>query len=140
MSLPATSCASVVHRTRILIVDDEPVISAVVAHMLQNDGFEACCLQDSDRILPRVEETRPDLVIMDYEMPGLSGPEAAIRLKSDPATRGIPIVFLSGYTDSTHRMTAAFSGSVAFLAKPVNKFALLGLIHRIIGVSKGASS
>ena len=66
---------------------------------------------------------------MDFVMPQLLGPEVSLLLKTNPATRHIPVIFLSGMTDEDHRIIAAMSGGAAYLEKPVDHQELLDTIR-----------
>lgn len=123
-------------KQRILVVDDDPTTLKVAVALLERNGFDARPLQDSTRIFAHVAELRPDLVIMDYDMPGLSGPQASYLLNCVPAPQRIPIVFLSGHIDGNARLAGALNGAAAYLDKPINEFALVRIIRLILGKPK----
>jgi DNA-binding response OmpR family regulator len=121
-------------RKRILVVDDEPEVAELVVQILETSGFEAWAIDDPLTVVQRAEELRPDLVILDFDMPKILGSDLAVRLKSKAETRGIPIIFLSGMTDEDHQTIAAMSGGEAYIEKPVQKAKLLETIRTILNL------
>jgi DNA-binding response OmpR family regulator len=125
---PATATS----RKRILVVDDEPAVSAVVVQMLKRNGFDGWAINDPLEVPQRSAEIRPDLIILDYEMPTLQGPELSVLLKSREETSKIPVIFLSGMTDDDSHTAASFSGAAVYLDKPVNERKLIAVIRRLV--------
>jgi twitching motility two-component system response regulator PilG len=120
-------------RKRILVVDDESAITDILVELLNGHGFEAHAVNNPLRALDRALEVRPDLIILDFFMPKLLGPEVSQLLKSSPATRPIPVIFLSGMTDEDHRLIAEMSGGAAYLEKPVVPQQLMAAIRAQLG-------
>jgi formate hydrogenlyase transcriptional activator len=118
-------------RKRILAVDDDPAVTELLVELLNGHGYEAHPVNKPLKVLERALELRPDLIILDFVMPQLLGPEVAQLLKANPATRSIPVIFLSGMTDEDHRMIAALSGGSGYLEKPVDHQELLETIRDI---------
>jgi len=116
-------------KKRILVVDDEPAVTELLLELLNGHGFEAHAINKPLKALERALELRPDLIILDFVMPQLLGPELSQLLKGHPTTRQIPVIFLSGMTDEDHRIIAAMSGGAAYLEKPVDHQELLGTIR-----------
>lgn len=79
-------------RQRVLIVDDEPLNAELTGAMLRADGFGTETATSGSAALLSVERNRPDLVVSDYEMPGLTGRDVAVKLKADTETREIPVL------------------------------------------------
>ena len=104
----------------ILIVDDSPVNVAMVEGVLAGEGFRTVTADCGSQALEICRTGRPDLVLLDVVMPGESGFETCIRLKSDPSTADIPIVFLSSLDDVNDRVTGLKVGGVDFISKPVH--------------------
>ncbi len=118
---------------KIFIVEDEEQVASFLIGILRRHGFEAWSERDPRKALARARELRPDLLILDFSMPSLLGPELASVLKQDPETFGIPIVFLSGMADEDHRVIGSASGGVAYLGKPVDEGLLLATITQVLG-------
>jgi sigma-B regulation protein RsbU (phosphoserine phosphatase) len=104
----------------ILVVDDTPTNLDVLQCVLQLEGFRTLAASDgpSARDLSRAQQ--PDLILLDVLMPGETGFETCARLKSDPATADIPIIFLSALDDVKSKVAGLKIGSVDYIAKPVH--------------------
>ena len=79
-------------RQHILVVDDEADILELIAYSLSADGFEVTCVQDGKEALKVAVEKRPDLILLDWMLPGMNGLEITRQLKSDPQTAPVPII------------------------------------------------
>jgi CheY-like chemotaxis protein len=110
---------------RVLVADDsEDALSAYEAY-LQSNGYEVTVSPTGDGALRQARETLPDVVIVDHEMPGLTGCEVAEALACGARTRDIPVIMVTGRDDSETRRRAMLSGCVAFLTKPCKPALLL---------------
>jgi CheY-like chemotaxis protein len=104
---------------RILVVDDEDQILQLVASMLEFAGHEVVTASHGEEALLQVEDSRPDAILLDIVLPGMDGATVAQKLREDPATADIPIVFLTGLVDSEEvRRRGPIIGGQYFLAKP----------------------
>ena len=117
---------------RILVVDDDETVADLVVRLLQEKGFHAWSVYDPTEAPQRAAEIRPDLVIVDFNMPKLIGPELAILLKSRAETAKAPILFLSGMIDEDHREIGKYSGGAAYLEKPVDPEKLISTIRGLL--------
>jgi CheY-like chemotaxis protein len=81
---------------RILVIDDEPVVRALVQACLGSNDCEVACAADGSGALESVSVHRPDLILLDVGLPGVSGPELLRRLRADETTRSIPVLLLTG--------------------------------------------
>jgi cyclic di-GMP phosphodiesterase len=102
----------------VLVVDDDPAIRNLHTDLLSGAGYEVAVASDGDEALARVEARLPDLVLLDLDMPRVSGYEVCRRLKSDPRTRFIPVVILTGALAEQARLQAWELGADDFLSKP----------------------
>ncbi|MCC7509519.1 MAG: response regulator [Planctomycetes bacterium] len=116
------------HR-RILIVDDEPANAALTDAMLRAEGFGTETAASGADALDRVNEQRPDLVVSDYEMPGLTGRDVARRLKADKDTRQIPVLICT-YADVSE---ADLRPADALLRRPFSREDLSAAVGRLLG-------
>jgi len=123
-------------RQRILVVDDEEDVAQVVIQILEKNGYAATGVTDPLDAPQRAAEYKPDLVILDFNMPRLVGPELAVLLKSRPETRNTPVIFLSGMTDEDHKDLGKFAGAAAYLEKPVDALRLLETIRTLLSGDK----
>jgi CheY-like chemotaxis protein len=97
------------------------------------EGFEVLIAEDGDRGCAAALAARPDIILMDLELPSMDGWEAARRLKSDPRTRDIPIIALSAHVLAGACERALAAGCDEFDTKPVDFDRLLATIRRLLG-------
>lgn len=102
----------------ILVVDDEPVNLALVAELLAGEYHVLPGATDGYEGLARTRSERPDIVLTDIAMPGLSGYELCRSIKKDPGTRAIPVIFMSGVIDLEDHLAGHDAGGEDFLPKP----------------------
>ena len=102
----------------ILIADDNPVNLDVLSETLSAEGYDIAVASDGDMAIERVRVEPPDLILLDAMMPGVDGFEACKRLKDDPATRDIPVIFMTALTDVSHKLRGLRLGAVDYLVKP----------------------
>ncbi|HZE99862.1 MAG TPA: response regulator [Planctomycetota bacterium] len=113
-------------------MDDDHDVANILMEILRSQGYDVSAIHDPLKVARRVADVRPDLLILDFDMPKLLGPELAARLKANPETSGLPVIFLSGMTDDDHKAIAASSGGAAYLEKPVDRDKLLDTIRSIL--------
>jgi len=108
-------------RMRVLLAEDHPINQLVAAEMLRGAGHEVAVVHDGYAALAAVESTRFDLVLMDVQMPGMDGWEAAaaIRRHGDPRVRAVPIVAMTARATESDRLHSLERGMDGFLTKPV---------------------
>ncbi|MBH9577258.1 GGDEF domain-containing response regulator [Inhella proteolytica] len=110
---------------QILVVDDELEHLNALCELLQGGGYQVLRTSRPERALAIAESQRPDLVITDWDMPGLSGIELIRQLKAHPATRDIPVIMCTGsMTTAAHLETALQAGAVDYVRKPVEPIEL----------------
>ncbi|KQX88092.1 LuxR family transcriptional regulator [Variovorax sp. Root473] len=108
-----------VHGDLVLIVDDVPDNLAVLHDALDESGYTVLIATNGEQALQRAAQARPDIVLLDAMMPGIDGFEVARRLKADAATAHIPIVFMTGLTETEHLVAALEAGGVDYVTKPI---------------------
>ena len=109
----------------VLIVDDVPDNLAVLHDALDAAGYTVLVATDGASALQRAAQADPDIVLLDAVMPGIDGFEVARRLKAGPETAHIPIVFMTGLTDTEHVLAAFDAGGVDYVTKPIRAPELL---------------
>ncbi len=103
---------------KVLVVDDEPKWLRIVDLYLRGQGYEVTTTLSGQEAIEKVRQDRPDVVVADISMPGMDGYELCRVLRSDAATRTIPVIFLTGRDDDTDRLKARKIGSDDYLTKP----------------------
>ncbi|MDO9073472.1 MAG: response regulator transcription factor [Rubrivivax sp.] len=103
----------------VLIVDDVPDNLAVLHDALDAAGYTVLVATDGASALQRAAQADPDIVLLDAVMPGIDGFEVARRLKAGPETAHIPIVFMTGLTETEHVLAAFDAGGVDYVTKPI---------------------
>jgi two-component system cell cycle response regulator DivK len=102
----------------VLIVDDVADARLIYAAFFESRGYGALTAPDGYGAIRRAIEDRPDVIVMDYSLPGLNGAEATRRLKADPRTRDIPVIVLTAHFDRAIDAGSLEAGADAFLTKP----------------------
>jgi sigma-B regulation protein RsbU (phosphoserine phosphatase) len=124
----------------ILIVDDQPLNILVLEHILQSEGFRTSSARDGASAVAVSLREHPDLILLDVMMPGESGFDTCARLKSDPATTDIPVIFISALDDVKSKVRGLKAGGVDYVSKPVNGEEVLARVrvHLRIGETNRA--
>lgn len=118
---------------RVVVVDDEAAVGAAVRDLLSAEGFEVEAPGDARAALPDLIREPPDLVILDVNMPEMSGWELCAILRRQPATRAVPILFLTGRQEVRDRITAMQLGGSDYLSKPFDAEELRRKVRSLIG-------
>jgi CheY-like chemotaxis protein len=117
---------------RILYAEDEPLIQAVAKLALEKvGGFEVLICSSGTEALEKVAAFAPDLILLDVVMPGLDGPATLQRLRRDPATAAIPVVFLTANAQPAEVAHYTSLGAMDVVAKPFNPMTLAAQIRHI---------
>jgi CheY-like chemotaxis protein/DNA-binding CsgD family transcriptional regulator len=103
----------------VLIVDDVPDNLAVLHDALDESGYTVLVATNGESALTRAAQTHPDIILLDAMMPGMDGFEVARRLKANPQTAAIPIVFMTGLTDTDNVVAAFAAGGIDYVTKPI---------------------
>lgn len=105
---------------RVLVVDDNALNIELVAAVLGAAGFEVDAAPDAESAVRRIEAARPDLILMDIQLPDVDGMALTRRLKADPATQAIVIVAFTAYAMRGDEMRMRAAGCDGYLAKPID--------------------
>jgi CheY-like chemotaxis protein len=117
---------------KILIVDDEASLRLLISATLEDDAFEIYEAEDGISGLEMAQKHKPDLVILDMMMPGITGLEVCQKLKSNPGTSKIKVLLLTAKGQQRDREAAWEAGVDFFLAKPFSPGKLLMLVNEIV--------
>jgi two-component system, OmpR family, phosphate regulon response regulator PhoB len=109
----------------VLLVEDEPAQREVLAYNLEAEGFRVVQAGNGEDALLLVDEDRPDIIILDWMMPELSGIEVCRRLKLRPETRTIPIIMLSARAEEVDRIRGLETGADDYVIKPYSMLELM---------------
>ena len=116
----------------ILYVEDNELNRKIVRHLLRRTSYRLIEAHDGEAGVAMAAEQRPDLILMDVQLPKLSGIEATRRLRAAPGTADTPIIAITSFALSGDEQKAKESGATAYLAKPYSPRDLLGLIRKIL--------
>lgn len=116
----------------IMIVDDEPAIREMVDFALRKAGFDTILAADAREALEGVADNRPDLVLLDWMLPDISGVEIARRLKKDELTSKLPIIMLTARTEENDKIRGLEVGADDYVTKPFSPRELIARIHAVL--------
>lgn len=117
---------------RILVVEDQEDNRRIVRDLLTKAGYEIIEAVNGEEGVAMAHTERPDLILMDIQLPGLDGYEATRRIKSDPALRQIPIIAVTSYALSGDDAKAAAAGCDGYVTKPFSPRALLAKVREYV--------
>lgn len=115
-------------RDIVLIVDDVPENLAVLSDALDGAGYMVLVAQDGALALQRLQLITPDIILLDALMPGIDGFETCRQIKAAQATRNIPVVFMTGLTETEHVVRGFAAGGIDYVTKPINPEQVLARI------------
>ena len=112
----------------VLVVEDEPAQREVLAFNLDAEGYDVVQAANGEEALIMVDEVMPDIIVLDWIMPNLSGIEVCRRLKMRPETRGISIIMLSAKSEEVDRVRGLETGADDYVIKP---YSIVELMARV---------
>ena len=116
----------------VLVVEDESAIAELIAINLRHAGFEVTLAETADQALVAVDAVLPDLVLLDWMLPGQSGVALARRWRSDARTRELPIIMLTARADEADKVSGLDAGADDYLTKPFSTQELLARIRAVL--------
>lgn len=119
------------HRT-VLVADDEKDIVDLVSYNLTREGFDVLAAADGLESLKIIRKHRPDIVILDWMMPGMDGLEVCRRLRQDPETSRIPVIMLTAKSDTVDKILGLEMGADDYVTKPFHVRELVARIHALL--------
>ncbi len=127
-------------RDIVLLVDDSPEALGFLTEALEQSGFSVLIATTGMAALNIVERITPDLILLDALMPGMNGFETCRRLKTNAAVAPVPVIFMTGLTETEHVVTALDAGGVDYLTKPINIDELRARIRVHLANARSAQS
>ena len=116
----------------ILLVEDEPAIQELLAFNVTQCGYRAILAQDANSAIAQISQALPDLILLDWMLPGASGVELARRLRADQRTRNVPIIMLTARTDERDKVLGLESGADDYITKPFSPRELMARIRAVL--------
>ncbi|WP_440905450.1 PAS domain-containing protein [Catenovulum sp. SX2] len=116
------------HPYRVLLVDDDPINSEVIAGVLRNSGVEVVSIQQPLHLLTEFDKVKPDVLILDVNMPDANGPELAAIIRAREGNYQLPILYISGETDKTVQLQALMQGGDDYITKPIDSEILISAV------------
>jgi len=123
----------------ILVVEDNPTNQLLTTMVLNRDGFETAVAESAEDALVFIKARRPDLILMDVQLPGMDGLTFASSLRSIPEAAGVPVVALTSHAMRGDRERAIAAGCVGYLSKPIDTRTLSDELRALIKPSRPAS-
>ena len=114
---------------KVLVVEDEPAQREVLAYNLEAEGFAVSRAESGDEALLIVDEDRPDIIVLDWMLPGVSGIEVCRQVKSRTETRAIPIIMLSARSEEVERVRGLETGADDYVVKPYSVIELMARVR-----------
>lgn len=116
----------------LLMAEDDPDIQIVARMALKKAGFRVEVVNNGRELLDRVTRERPDVILLDWMMPELNGPDTCAALKADPATASIPVVFMTAKSQGFERDRGLATGALGYIVKPFDALTLGDRIREIL--------
>ncbi len=120
----------------ILVVDDDAAVRASLARLLQSEGLHVATAGNGSGALEAIQQVRPDVVLLDVLMPDLNGYQVCHAIKTNPATRLIPVVLLTGLSATDDRVQGLEAGADDFITKPPDRIELLARVRSLVRLKR----
>ena len=127
-------------KPRILVIEDEPALVEMLRYNLEKEGFDVAAALDGEEGLTAVGETKPDLVLLDWMLPHMSGLEICRQLRRGRETRAIPVIMLTARGEESDRVRALDVGADDYVAKPFSPGELVARIRAVLRRAHPASA
>ncbi|MBT5751781.1 MAG: phosphate regulon transcriptional regulator PhoB [Rhodospirillaceae bacterium] len=119
-------------KPRILIVEDEEALRPMLRYNFEEEGFDVTEAADGEEAKTLIAEEKPDLVILDWMLPKLSGIELCRQLRRDPDTKSLPIIMLTARSEEADRLRGLNTGADDFVTKPFSPAELVARVHAVL--------
>lgn len=129
-----------IDQMQVLLVEDEPAQREVLAYNLEAEGYHVRRAENGEEAMMLIDEAAPDLIILDWMMPLLSGIEVCRRVKSRPETRAIPVIMLSARSEEVDAVRGLDTGADDYVIKPYNLRELMARVRNQLRRTRRAAS
>jgi len=119
---------------KVLIVEDYPATSKMIAEILEMEGIQSTITPDGAEGLEKATKEKPDLILLDIMLPGMSGLEVCAALKANPATSNIPVIMVSVKAQDADIKTGLAKGAEGYISKPFDPFKLIEVVKKNLGM------
>lgn len=116
----------------ILVIEDEPAIQELIAYNLKRNGHIALCADDAEQAMEMINNVLPDLVLLDWMMPNMSGIEFSRILRREPRTKSIPIIMLTAKVEENEKILGLDAGVDDYITKPFSPRELIARIKAVL--------
>lgn len=117
-----------------VLAEDDPDIQLVARLSLKRSGFQVLVASNGAEALEKITNEKPDVALLDWMMPELDGLEVCRRLKADPLTAGIPVIFLTARSQEQELKTGLSMGAIGYITKPFDAITLGDRVRELLGV------
>ncbi len=118
--------------SRLLVVEDESAIAELISLNLRHAGYEVTLAANAEQAQAEIDQVLPDLVVLDWMLPGTSGLALAKRWRADPRTRELPLIMLTARADEMDRVAGLDAGADDYLVKPFSTHELMARIRAVL--------
>jgi two-component system phosphate regulon response regulator PhoB len=116
----------------VLVIEDEDALSALLQYNLDKEGYHVTVAADGEEALVMIDETPPDLVVLDWMLPKVSGVEVCRRLRARPETRNLPVIMLTARGEESDRIRGLDTGADDYIVKPFSMSELAARIRAVL--------
>jgi two-component system phosphate regulon response regulator PhoB len=116
----------------ILVVEDETALTTLLTYNLERNGYRVTVAPDGDEALLRIAEETPDLVLLDWMLPNVSGIEVCRRIRANPKSRNLPVVMLTARGEEGDRVRGLETGADDYVTKPFSMVELMARLHAVL--------
>ncbi|MFZ9556665.1 MAG: response regulator, partial [Limnohabitans sp.] len=117
---------------RVLIVEDEPAIAELISINLRHHGLSPLWVENGELAQKEIDTVLPDLILLDWMLPGESGVTLARKWRSDPRTKGVPIIMLTAKVDENDKVKGLDAGADDYITKPFSVSEMLARIRAVL--------
>lgn len=118
--------------TKVLIVEDEESLATLLDYNLKRENFDVMLAGDGEEAMMKIEESPPDIAILDWMLPKVSGIEVCRRIRSNPDTRNLPIIMLTARSEEADRVRGLETGADDYITKPFSTDELIARVRAVL--------